>query len=104
KAAGVTGAPHLAAVVIPAGEPARTVDAGLLRRGEHEYRAALPACAAGCRLLGLALTRTSVGPGDAAMAAVVNVERIASGSGPLAAGFDSGRWSPSTSRNPSAQV
>jgi len=104
SAEGLSGEPHLAAVVVPSGEPARTVDLGPLTGGRHRYRDDLTGCATGCRLLGLAFTRTGV-DGNSALAAVVSVERITTGSGRLDAGFGAaGRWQPSASRSPSARV
>ena len=91
SAGGLAGDPHLAAVVVPRGEPARTVDLGALARGSNRYRAPLPICSSGCRLLGLAVTRT--GSRNSTLAAVVSVERLTTGSGQLPAGFDAdGRW------------
>jgi putative ABC transport system permease protein len=88
---GLSGRPRLAALVAPAGEPARPVDLGGLADGSRRYRASLSSCPAGCRLLGLAVTRT--GSGSQPMAAVVSVERIDTGAGPLTAGFEAdGRW------------
>ena len=96
----LAGQPHLAAVVVPAGDPARTVDLGALAGGSRRYRAPLPTCSAGCRLQGLAVTRGGAVSGS--LAAVLSVERIATGSGPLSAGFEAdGRW---RARDSGAQV
>jgi len=101
-AQGPTGGSRLAAVVAPAGEPVRTVSLGTLVEGSHRYRATVPGCAAGCRLLGLSITRAL---GADAIAAVVHVEAIATRQGTLATRFDdAGRWRANTSRSPGATV
>jgi hypothetical protein len=87
----LSGGPRLAAVVAAPGEPARSVDLGPLTAGERRYRATVPGCAGGCRLVGLAVTGrgTGVNPfgGD------IRVRALIAGSTRLAAGFDvDGRW------------
>lgn len=99
----VTGAPGLAAVVARAGDPARIVSLGELAEGARTYRANLTGCAAGCRLVGLAITRATAG--DGLVAASVRVEALASAGGPLDAGFGTaGRWQVNTNRAPGATV
>jgi hypothetical protein len=88
----LTAAPvRLSAVVSAPGEPPRTVVLGQLAAGQRAYRASVPECRAGCRLLGFAFSRASGSP--APYAAEVAVLAVRSDNGDLAAGFDAGdRW------------
>ncbi len=87
----LTGGPHLAAVVLVPGHPARTVDLGALDADRDHYRADVAGCGSGCQLLGLAVTRPAPGTGE--LAAQLNVTAVRSASGPVAANFTAGgRW------------
>ena len=82
---------RLAAVVGAPGEPPHTVTLGQLVKGTHEYRAPVPACTAGCRLVGLAVGRATVSTDPLTVA--LSVDAIRTGTSTLAAGFDqAGRW------------
>ena len=94
---------RLAAVVAAPGEPPRTVALGTLSKGLHEYRAALPGCTGGCRLIGLSVGRTLAGSDP--MNVSLSVRAIASGGTAIGAGFDqNGRWRTVPERAPQAQV
>ncbi len=82
---------RIAAQVSSPGRPPRTVSMGDLVRGAHVYRAALPDCAGGCTLLGLAFGRPGTGTGP--LTASVAVRAIRDTAGPLDTGFgEDGRW------------
>ena len=100
---GLSGRLTLAAIVAPAGEPARTVQLGALVAGSRRYSAQLDGCTAGCRLLGLAISRAATGAGP--VTAHVRIEAIATQSGPVGAGFEAaGRWRANSARAPRATV
>jgi putative ABC transport system permease protein len=52
---------RLSAIISTAGQPPRAVNLGVLAKGIHEYRAVLPSCAVGCRLVGLSVGRAAGG-------------------------------------------
>ncbi|GLL06183.1 hypothetical protein GCM10017581_079310 [Dactylosporangium matsuzakiense] len=82
---------RLAAVVADPGRPPRTVTLGALAKGTRTYHTALPGCAGDCRLIGLAVGRAAGGSDPYAV--TVAVRSLATGAGPLDAGFDvAGRW------------
>ncbi|WP_426510504.1 FtsX-like permease family protein [Dactylosporangium sp. McL0621] len=82
---------RLAAIVADPGQPPRTVTLGPLAKGTHSYHAALVGCAAGCRLIGLAVGRAAGGSDP--FAVTVAVRGLTSDGGPLSPGFDlAGRW------------
>jgi hypothetical protein len=69
---------RLTALVSAPGAPPAAVSLGTLDPGTRRYAARLPGCPAGCRLLGLGLSRTGVtGPVDA----TIEVTAIRSGGG-----------------------
>jgi hypothetical protein len=79
------------------------VNLGTLTNGTRRYRAELSACAAGCRLVGLAITRAA-GTSDP-IAVQLSIDAIGSSSGAVAAGFDNTtRWRVNKKRAPSATV
>lgn len=101
----LVGRPRLAVVVAAPGEQARTVVLGSLVAGARRYRADLPGCTDGCRLLGIAVTHTAGSGGSEPIGASINVDAIASQAGALAPGFDkSERWRVNTKRTPTATV
>ncbi|MDT5024362.1 MAG: putative transport system permease protein [Micromonosporaceae bacterium] len=103
NAGGLMGKPRLAALVAVAGQATQTVSLGALANGTRRYRAELPACAAGCRLVGLAITR-SAGASDP-IGAQLSIDAIGSSAGAVAAGFDNAaRWRVNKKRAPSATV
>jgi putative ABC transport system permease protein len=103
NAAGLVGKPRLAALVAVAGQATQTVNLGALANGTRRYRAELSACAAGCRLVGLAVTR-SAGTSDP-IGVQLSIDAIGSSSGAVAAGFDNtARWRVNKKRAPSATV
>ena len=76
---------RLTALVVAPGQPPRAVPLGTLAAGTRDYQARLPACPAGCRLLGLGLGRTGVaGP----FTATVEVLALRSDGADLLARFD----------------
>jgi predicted lysophospholipase L1 biosynthesis ABC-type transport system permease subunit len=97
----VSGTPSLAVVVAPPGTGTRTVSAGALSDKRHAYRAEVTGCAAGCRLVGLAVVPDK--PGE--IAATIAITGLSSGGHPLDAGFVSGqRWAADLTRAPTADV
>jgi hypothetical protein len=94
---------RLVAVVSAAGEPPRTVNLGALATGTRTYTATLPGCVAGCRLVGLGLSRT---PGTTDVFSADFVVTAVRGSGEqVETGFAAGgRWRPQTARAPQAEV
>jgi putative ABC transport system permease protein len=85
------GRPRLAAVVALPGESARTVLLGQLSGGTRRYRADIPGCSTGCRLIGLAISRGTNGAEP--VGGVFTVDGLGTQSGALAAGFDKAdRW------------
>jgi hypothetical protein len=91
--------------VAVAGHSAQTVNLGTLTAGTKHYRVDLTGCAAGCRLLGLAITRA---PGTASSDAIggqFTIEQIGTSAGAVAANFaDPARWRVNKKRAPSATV
>jgi putative ABC transport system permease protein len=83
---------RLSAVVAVPGESPRPVTLGVLGKGPRDYRAALPpACSAGCRLIGLALSRGVAGTDP--MTVTMSVRGIRSGTAELPAAFEvPDRW------------
>ncbi|GIG58408.1 hypothetical protein Lfu02_27800 [Longispora fulva] len=82
---------QLAAWVTTPGKGPREVPMGALRTGTGTYRAAVPDCAAGCRLLGLIVQRF---PGRSAPYAVdLTVTKLLDGTRPVDAHLDlAGAW------------
>lgn len=99
----LTGKPRLVALVAVSGQSTQTVNLGTLTGGARRYRADLSGCAAGCRLLGLAITRT---PGsNEPIGAQLSLDGMASSTGAIPAGFDNAaRWRFNSKRAPSATV
>lgn len=98
---GVSGSPSLAVVVASPGAGNRTVPAGALSDKKHAYRADVTGCAAGCRLVGLAIVPDK--PGE--IAATIAITGLSTGGQPIEAGFVSGeRWAADLSRAPTADV
>ncbi|HET8684151.1 MAG TPA: FtsX-like permease family protein, partial [Micromonosporaceae bacterium] len=93
---------RLGVVVSAPGEPPRTVPLGLLAQGPRTYRGAAPGCRAGCRLLGLALSRAA--SGGTAYQVTLAVRGIRSGGADLDAGFANPQaWRPAV-RDPVGRV
>ncbi len=94
---------RLAAVVGAPGEPPRTVSLGVLAKGVHDYRALLPACGGGCRLIGLSVGRAAGGADP--VATTVTIRAIRSEGTALPAAFDTaGRWRIAHPRSAQAQA
>jgi hypothetical protein len=94
---------RLTALVVAPGEPPQAISLGVLRAGTGDYAAALPSCAARCRLLGLGLGRTgAAGP----FTTTVAIQAIRSGAGSgdgLAVRFeDPEAWSDGSAQNGAA--
>jgi putative ABC transport system permease protein len=82
---------RLAAIVAAAGQPARAVFLGVLAKSVRDYRSTLPDCAAGCRLVGLAVGRAA--GGSEPFAATVAIRGLRTDTGELRAGFETAdRW------------
>ncbi|WP_412540521.1 FtsX-like permease family protein [Longispora sp. K20-0274] len=79
---------QLAAWITTPGKGPREVQLGALRAGANTYRAAVPGCTAGCRLVGLILQRF---PGRSAPYTVeMTVAKLLDGGQPIDAHLDSG--------------
>jgi len=92
-ASGLSAVPvRFGAFVAAPGEPPRTINLGVFTAGARTYRATVPDCKAGCRLIGLTFSRAA--SGSAPFSATVSVRAIRSG-GTLAAKFDTpDAWRP----------
>jgi putative ABC transport system permease protein len=88
----------LGAMVAAPGASAHTIALGVLRTDVTDYQASDPACASGCRLLGLTIGRAASGPSE--VTAELTIDAVD-------ATHDfatEGRWSVDEDRAPSAQV
>ncbi|HEX6497710.1 MAG TPA: FtsX-like permease family protein [Micromonosporaceae bacterium] len=94
---------RLSALVSVPGDPPRTVPLGLLAKGVRDYRAALPGCASGCRLLGFGVGRAGIGTDR--ITASLQIRSVRSGGTALPTGFDATRlWRVDQARSGSATV
>ena len=102
-AASLAGTPRLAALVAVAGRGNQTINLGTLVTGARRYRTDLVGCAAGCRLLGLAITR-SPGANDP-IGVTLSIDGVVSSAGPVATSFDDiTRWRVNKTRTPGATI
>ncbi len=99
----VSGTPHLAALISAGSDVAKPVDLGAIVAGHQTYRATVPACSTGCRLIGVAIIRPAGGTNR--ISAALTLTSVGSRSGSLATAFDvAGRWRVDPSRAPGARV